>query len=138
MKRIVSVLLVVVLIAVVFSSCNSELEETPIEKASAYVEELNDSFYERCSWFADVKRIDGFQIFVVEVVTPYDTAREIPGGPYQYFKALTKDVGPKIESLLENEKKIDIVWILLEYENREYIGYYYENGKIINENNTES
>ena len=129
MKRVISILLLLVMLCVALPSCGS----TPLERADAYIKELNYSYYEHCSWESEIKYVSGLRIYTVVVHVPYESPEDVSKNPDNIpirFNNLIKEVGPKIEYIISEDETIEDVWILFQYGDGNASNWYYSQGKL--------
>lgn len=126
MKKIFSLGLVSLMVLFLLVGCSTK----GIEGADAYIQKLDSSYHNECSWKSEVRRSSGLQIYLVTVSVPfYDSSEfQYSGIEQRALWMMIEDVYPVLNEKLEQEDDIDTIMVMFKYENGYTSRFVYSNG----------
>ena len=129
MKRII-IFLFAIVVSLLLVSC----AKTPVEKADEYILEINEEFFEDCSWSSRITRFNGEQIYEVSAYIPYfsSTIFKFDSLERYVIEGIAQKVYPELERILDGDNTIEHIYIFFHYENGTTSRYACGDGQIIN------
>lgn len=117
MKKIVSMILILVAILFCFVGCGSK-----VDKADDYIKQANKSNLMSCAYSAEYKEDVSYHgnVYEVSVIIPYESDETLEAA--MQTAQVAKNIYPELESILKNDKSVDRIMIFFYYSD----GYMYD------------
>ena len=110
MKKIVSMILILVAILFCFVGCGSK-----VDKADDYIKQANKSNLMSCAYSAEYKEDVSYHgnVYEVSVIIPYESDETLEAA--MQTAQVAKNIYPELESILKNDKSVDRIMIFFYY-----------------------
>ena len=110
MKKIVSMILILVAILFCFVGCGSK-----VDKADDYIKQANKSKLMSCAYSAKYKEDVSYHgnVYEVSVIISYESDEKLEAA--MQTAQVAKHIYPELESILKNEKSVDRIMIFFYY-----------------------
>lgn len=110
MKKIVSMILILVAILFCFVGCGSK-----VDKADDYIKQANKSNLMSCAYSAEYKEDVSYHgnVYEVSVIIPYESDEPLEAAVQT--AQVAKNIYPELESILKNDKSVDRIMIFFYY-----------------------
>ena len=117
MKKIVSMILILVAILFCFVGCGSK-----VDKADDYIKQANKSNLMSCAYSAEYKEDVSYHgnVYEVSVIIPYESDETLEAA--MQTAQVAKNIYPELENILKNDKSVDRIMIFFYYSD----GYMYD------------